>query len=99
MSPLVLEALDTVSAMARDPKYNVYMNLQPGEMQFINNYHVLHGRSSYEDDAAAGQKRHFKRLWLATNYLEDRPAHFRKNIDSHWIRNRSVSNIAAAARA
>ena len=99
LSPLVLEALDTVSAMARDPKYNVYMDLQPGEMQFINNYHVLHGRSSYEDDAAAGQKRHFKRLWLATNYLKDRPAHFRKNVDSHWIKNRSVSNIAAAVRA
>jgi hypothetical protein len=99
LSPLVLEALDTVSAMARDPKYNVYMDLQPGEMQFINNYHVLHGRSSYEDDAAAGQKRHFKRLWLATNYLRDRPAHFRKNVDNHWIKNRSVSNIAAAARA
>jgi len=99
LSPLALEALDTVSTMARDPRYNVYMDLQPGEMQFINNYHVLHGRTSYEDDAASGHKRHFKRLWLATNYLKDRPAHFRRNVDSHWIKNRSVSNIAAAARA
>jgi hypothetical protein len=99
LSPLVLEALDTVSTMARDPKYNVYMDLQPGEMQFINNYHVLHGRTSYEDDAASGHKRHFKRLWLATNYLKDRPAHFRKNVDNHWMKNRSVSTIAAAARA
>ena len=99
LSPLVIEALDTVSAMARDPRFNVYMDLAPGEMQFINNYHVLHGRTAYEDDAATGHKRHFKRLWLATNYLKDRPAHFRKNVDSHWIKNRSVSNIAAAARA
>ena len=99
LSPLVQEALDTISAMARDPRNNVYMDLEPGEMQFINNYHVLHGRTSYEDDAATGHKRHFKRLWLATNYLKDRPAHFRRNVDSHWIKNRSVSNIAAAARA
>ena len=99
LSPLVLEALDMVSAMARDPKYNVYMDLQPGEMQFINNYHVLHGRSSYEDDAASGHKRHFKRVWLATNYLKDRPAHFRRNIDNHWMKNRSVSKISAAVRA
>jgi hypothetical protein len=98
LSPLVLDALDTISAMARDPKYNVYMDLQPGEMQFINNYHVLHGRTSYEDDAASGHKRHFKRLWLATNYLKDRPAHFRRNVDSHWIKNRSVSKIPAASR-
>ena len=99
LSPLVQEALDTISAMARDPRNNVYMDLEPGEMQFINNYHVLHGRTSYEDDAATGHKRHFKRLWLATNYLKDRPAHFRRNVDSHWIKNRSVSRIAAAARA
>lgn len=82
--------------MARDPRFNVYMDLQPGEMQFINNYHVLHGRTSYEDDAAAGMKRHFKRLWLATHYLKDRPAHFRRNVDNHWAKNRSVSRIAAA---
>jgi Taurine catabolism dioxygenase TauD, TfdA family len=93
LSPLVLEALDTVSAMARDPRHNVYMDLQPGEMQFINNYHVLHGRTAYED--APGQKRHFKRLWLAAHYLKDRPAHFRKNIDHHWAKNRSVSRITA----
>ena len=98
LSARALEALDTVSAMARDPKYNVYMDLEPGEMQFINNYHVLHGRTSYEDDAATGHKRHLKRLWLATNYLKDRPAHFRRNVDSHWVKNRSVSRIAAAAR-
>ena len=93
LSPLVLEALDTVSAMARDPRYNVYMDLRPGEMQFINNYHVLHGRTSYED--GDGHKRHFKRLWLATHYLKNRPAHFRKNVDNHWAQNRSVSRIAA----
>ncbi|HWA92719.1 MAG TPA: TauD/TfdA family dioxygenase [Rhizomicrobium sp.] len=91
LSPLVLEALDTVSAMARDPRYNVYMDLQPGEMQFINNYHVLHGRTAYED--GDGHKRHFKRLWLATHALKDRPAHFRKAVDHHWAKNRSVSRI------
>ena len=48
------------------------MDLQPGEMQFINNYHVLHGRTAYEDDVAHGYKRHLKRLWLAT-YALDRP--------------------------
>jgi hypothetical protein len=92
------EALDTVSAMARDPRNNVYMDLQPGEMQFINNYHVLHGRTAYRDDPAAGRKRHFKRLWLATRYLTNRPPHFRKQGRDHWGRNRSVSRIAAVSR-
>jgi hypothetical protein len=93
LSPKVLEALDAVSAMARDPRFNVTMDLAPGEMQFINNYHVLHGRTRYED--GDGHKRHFKRLWLATHYLKERPAHFRKTIDHHWARNRSVSRMTA----
>jgi hypothetical protein len=45
-------------------------------MQFINNYHVLHGRTGYEDDRAAGQIRHLKRLWLETDVLQDRPPYF-----------------------
>ena len=49
------------------------MDFQPGDMQFINNYHVLHGRSAYEDDRAAGKVRHLKRLWLETEVLADRP--------------------------
>lgn len=93
LTPKALEALDTVSAMAREPRFNVRMDLQPGEMQFINNYHVLHGRTAYED--GDGHKRHFKRLWLATHYLKERPAHFRRNVDHHWAKNRSVGRIPA----
>jgi hypothetical protein len=98
LSPLAIEALDRVSAMANDPRYNVYMDLRPGEMQFINNYHVLHGRTAYEDDVAAGIKRHLKRLWLATRLLQSRPPGLGAKIQSHWARNRSVSRIAPPER-
>jgi hypothetical protein len=95
LSALVVEALDTVSAMARDPRFNVYMELPPGSMQFINNYHVLHGRMAYEDDIPGGYKRHLKRLWLATRYLKSRPPTFPNGALGPWARNRSVSRIAA----
>lgn len=98
LSPLVVEALDTVSAMANRPEYNVYMDLRPGEMQFINNYHVLHGRSAYVDDPAAGCRRHLKRLWLATRYLDDRPPGFASGALSHWANQLTVSRLAAVAR-
>ncbi|HEY2710387.1 MAG TPA: TauD/TfdA family dioxygenase, partial [Caulobacteraceae bacterium] len=42
LSPIVHEALEEVSRLANLSEYNVYMDLRPGEMQFINNYHVLH---------------------------------------------------------
>ena len=70
LSATAREAIAAASALANDPDFNVYMDLQPGEIQLINNYHVLHGRTAYEDDVAHGYKRHLKRLWLATHALD-----------------------------
>ena len=98
LTALQREAIDTVSKMARDPDFNVYMDLQPGVMQFINNYHVLHGRSAYEDDLASGNKRHLKRLWLATRRLQSRPPNFQFKTRAHWGKTPSISNIPAVER-
>jgi hypothetical protein len=68
-------------------------------MQFINNYHVLHGRQEYQDDIAGGYKRHLKRLWLSTRTLKDRPEYFRRREHSHWADNISVSKIKAVGKA
>ena len=64
--------------MADDPVNHVLMDLLPGDMQFINNYHVLHGRTAYEDDRSAGHIRHLKRLWLETTVLTEPPAVLRQ---------------------
>ncbi|HEY1830307.1 MAG TPA: TauD/TfdA family dioxygenase [Acidimicrobiales bacterium] len=98
LSDTAKEAIRTAVALANDPDFNVYMDLQPGEMQFINNYHVLHGRTAYDDDVANGYKRHLKRLWLATYALTDRPGHFRALGRSHWEAKRSVSHLPAVER-
>lgn len=71
-----IEAFDMMDRMANDPEFNVYMDLQPGDMQFINNYHVLHARTAYEDYDEPHRKRFLKRLWLETRKLESRPHHF-----------------------
>ena len=80
-------AMDRLDAMCADPTYHVSMMLEPGDMQFVNNYHVLHARDAYEDDRAAHRIRHLKRLWLETDVLgdADKPEHFRlgRN-DSYW---------------
>jgi hypothetical protein len=86
-------AMRRVDEMTQDKDYNVFMDLEPGDMQFINNYHVLHARTAYEDDREAGLIRHLKRLWLATDYLEDRPSYFQRNLSSHWEDSRSVSRL------
>lgn len=90
---LAERAMKRVDEMTQDPNYNVFMALEPGDMQFINNYHVLHARTAYEDDREAGLVRHLKRLWLATEVLADRPPYFQQNLSSDWEKARSVSRI------
>jgi hypothetical protein len=78
-SPAAVEAMDRVDALCADPAFHVSMALRPGDMQFVNNYHVLHAREAYTDDRAAGRVRHLKRLWLETSVLtdDDKPEPFR----------------------
>lgn len=92
LSPIQREALQAVVELSVDPDHHVLMDLKPGDMQFINNYHVLHGRTAYEDDRSAGKVRHLKRLWLETTVLTSRPPVF-ANRTTHWSAKRSVSRL------
>lgn len=93
LTPLAKEALDRLVELADDPNHHVKMELRPGDMQFINNYHVMHGRTAYADAAAEGRIRHLKRLWLETSVLEDRPPYFENSFESHWNAKRSASRM------
>ncbi|MET0387237.1 MAG: TauD/TfdA family dioxygenase [Polyangiales bacterium] len=79
---------------AQSGRYSVMMDFRPGDMQFINNYHVLHGRTPYVDDRASGRVRHLKRLWLETEVLTDRPPQFANN-RSHWAEKKVISRLDA----
>jgi hypothetical protein len=89
------EALAWMHDAAESGAFSVMMDFQPGDMQFINNYHVLHGRAPYVDDRAAGKVRHLKRLWLETEALPERPPYFRNNLSSHWSKQRVISRLDA----
>ena len=88
--------LARVVELANEPENHVTMEFLPGDMQFINNYHVLHARTAYEDDRSAGRIRHLKRLWLETKALSSRPPYFRNNVSSHWNDKRTASRMTVA---
>ncbi len=90
---LGMRALARLVELADDPANHVTMEFVPGDMQFINNYHVMHGRTEYADDRAEGRVRHLKRLWLETDVLDDRPPYFANNVSSHWNGRRSASRM------
>jgi Taurine catabolism dioxygenase TauD, TfdA family len=88
------EALDLMDRMCRNPDFNVYMDFQPGDIQFINNYHVLHARTAFEDYPEPGRKRFLKRLWLETRKLTDRPRYFQLagSAKSWWAQKRTKAS-------
>lgn len=93
LTPRAKQALARLVELANDPNHHVKMELRPGDMQFINNYHVMHGRTAYSDDRSAGRVRHLKRLWLETRVLKDRPPYFANSSDSHWNAKRVASRM------
>jgi hypothetical protein len=59
-----LEAMQLVEQTANDPAFYVEMDFQPGDIQLIANWNILHAREAYEDAADPAQRRHLLRLWL-----------------------------------
>jgi hypothetical protein len=57
-------ALDYLDEQTRRADLRLDMDLQPGDIQLINNYTILHSRTGFVDGPDAHQKRHMLRLWL-----------------------------------
>jgi len=91
------EGLKWLHTHAESGRYSVMMDFLPGDMQFINNYHVLHGRTAYVDDRTTGKVRHLKRLWLETSVLVERPPHFANRGRAHWAEKKSISRLDATS--
>lgn len=64
LSNVEREALDLFDAIIHDPEIRLDMMLEPGDMQFANNYAVLHSRTHFEDHDDPAQRRKLLRLWL-----------------------------------
>ncbi|MEM8686453.1 MAG: TauD/TfdA family dioxygenase [Pseudomonadota bacterium] len=72
LSELQRRALDYFDEVARREDVMLEFLIEPGQAVFQNNYVVLHARSAFEDDMAAGYRRHLLRLWL--DVPDGRPA-------------------------
>ncbi len=71
MTPLQIEALDELERLAASPEFHLDMSIDEGDIQFLNNRALLHGRTGYEDFPEFERRRHLMRLWL---YVPDWPA-------------------------
>jgi Taurine catabolism dioxygenase TauD, TfdA family len=65
LTALQIEALDLFDELANDPKLNLMMELEPGDIQLVHNHTILHDRTAFDDYDEPERKRHLLRLWLA----------------------------------
>jgi hypothetical protein len=57
-------AMEVVDRLNNDPRFVLTMDLQPGDMQFLNNHVIMHSRTEYEDHPEPERRRDLIRLWL-----------------------------------
>ena len=66
-SPLprvAFEAFDLFDEIMHREEFRIDMMLEPGDLQFANNYAVLHSRNDFQDHADPELRRKMYRLWL-----------------------------------
>ncbi len=68
------EALLTVRNAARSPEHTLDMGFRDGDIQFLNNRIMVHGRADYEDHPELSRRRHLLRMWLRVDAWPKMPA-------------------------
>lgn len=64
LSRVEIEALDLFDHLMHLERLRLDMMLEPGDLQFANNYAVLHSRTEFIDHDEVAQRRLLLRLWL-----------------------------------
>lgn len=64
LSRIEVEALDIFDSITHDKKMRVDMMMEPGDLQFANNYAILHSRTEFKDYDDESLRRKKLRLWL-----------------------------------
>lgn len=62
LSKVEKEAFDIMDGLIEELRLDI--NFEAGDMQFLNNYVILHSRTAFEDFSEPESKRHLLRLWL-----------------------------------
>jgi hypothetical protein len=64
MTPLQVEAVEELARLAASSEFYLDMSIGEGDIQFLNNRTMIHGRTEYDDAPDIAHRRHMMRLWL-----------------------------------
>lgn len=96
LTPLQVAAVEYMEHMGMDPEMRLNMQLEPGDIQLLNNYVAMHYRTAFVD--GNGHKRLLLRIWLQLDGMgEFHPAiakWIRAGVpEQSWAQNRPVPAI------
>lgn len=89
------EALDEVNRMSNLPEYYLDMQFQVGDIQYLNNYSVIHSRTEFVDYPEPERKRVLVRLWLKATLGRELPRAFDELFGPYRTRD-GIKPVAAA---
>lgn len=89
LTPLQLEALNTLSELTRSPALQFYYSFKAGEVLIANDLHLLHGRTAFRDAAPASEEYNFSQpvnRLMQRNWLESHQLKYRGiNQSRYWV--------------
>jgi hypothetical protein len=62
ITPRQIEAMDYLDSVISRPEFQLHMDMRKGDVQFVNNFTVMHSRTAYRD--GPGKRRHLVRYWI-----------------------------------
>ncbi len=68
-----IEALDLFDEIAKAPENRLAFYLERGDMVVLNNYTLLHSRTTFQDYPEPERRRHLVRLWIDRPGFRDVP--------------------------
>jgi hypothetical protein len=68
------QALLLARKAAASPEHYLDMGFKEGDIQFLNNRMMVHGRTDYQDHKELSQRRHLLRMWLRVDSWPKMPA-------------------------
>jgi hypothetical protein len=72
LTPAQTEVLNLLDAITVEPGMAIEMDFRPGDIQWVSNSAIMHGRTEFWDYPEPQRRRHLLRLWLSRQ--GDRPA-------------------------
>lgn len=95
LSAAQVEVLDLYDSFLHDPRFALDMAFQPGDIQLLNNYSVMHARTDFVDWPEPERRRELLRMWLIIEDGLDLPDAF---VDSGFIpRSAADTNLRSAS--